>query len=100
MLTPTTHKIAIHIAFVFLAVWLVLGSLLAPHTIGVDRSGHATTSEESEKQLIERRIADYTLALALFTGALALSTIGLWVATDLILRHSRETAERQLRAYV
>src|SRR5437660_11152131 len=47
----------------------------------------------------EERIADYTLALAWLTGVLAFSTIGLWIATALTLRHSRETAERQLRAY-
>jgi hypothetical protein len=52
------------------------------------------------QQLIDRRIATYTFALAVFTGILALSTIGLWIATDLILRHGRQTAERQLRAYV
>jgi hypothetical protein len=48
----------------------------------------------------EDRIANYTLWLALLTGVLAISTVGLWVATILSLRHARETAERQLRAYV
>src|SRR4051812_12484650 len=45
-------------------------------------------------------VAFYTSAVALFTAILALSTIGLWIATNRTLRHSRETAERELRAYV
>jgi len=38
--------------------------------------------------------------IALFTGILAVSTIGLWVATQSIFRHGRRTTERQLRAYI
>ena len=100
MITERGHKIAIHIAFVALAVGVVLQSLLLPQAIGVNPGSNTTTHEESEKQLIDRRIADYTLGLAFFTGVLALSTIGLWVVTDLTLRHSRDTAERELRAYI
>jgi hypothetical protein len=100
MLTPKAHRIAIHFAFALLVVGLLFVTSVAPHTIRMDHDRHAATNEESEKQLIDRRIANYTLALALFTGVLAVSTIGLWTITDLTLRHSRETAERQLRAWV
>ncbi|MGB3044416.1 MAG: hypothetical protein WBB98_14645 [Xanthobacteraceae bacterium] len=48
----------------------------------------------------DERVADYTLALAWLTGALVVCNLGLWVATGLTLRHTRRTAERQLRAYV
>src|SRR5262249_26319820 len=62
MLTPKAHKIAIHIAFVVLAVWLVLQSLVLPLTIRINGGGYTATHDESEKQLIDRRIADYTFA--------------------------------------
>jgi hypothetical protein len=45
-------------------------------------------------------VAFYTFIVGAFTGVLAISTIGLWIATILTLRQSRDTAERQLRAYV
>jgi hypothetical protein len=38
--------------------------------------------------------------LALLTGFLAASTVGVWFTTIVTLRHNRKTAERQLRAYV
>jgi hypothetical protein len=75
-------------------------SLLIPQRISFDHGGYTTTAEEGEKLLIDRRIANYNLVLDFFTGVLAGSTIGLWIATQLILRHNRETAESQLRAYV
>jgi hypothetical protein len=100
MLRPTTHKIAIYVAFVLLSVWLVMMSLLTPQTVRAYRPSYTTTEEESEKLLIDWRIANYNLVLDFFTGILAFSTIGLWIATQLTLRHNRETAERQLRAYV
>jgi hypothetical protein len=59
---------------------------------------------ELHKSLWERTwedpVAFFTLWIAIFTFVLAASTIGLWIATILTLRHARETAERQLRAYV
>jgi hypothetical protein len=59
---------------------------------------------EVHKSLWERTwedpVAFFTLWIAIFTFVLAASTIGLWIATILTLSHSRETAERQLRAYV
>jgi hypothetical protein len=39
-------------------------------------------------------------ATATFTAVLAVSTIGLWTVTYFTLRHSRQSVERQLRAYV
>jgi hypothetical protein len=100
MLTAKVHKIAVYIAFVLLTAWLLFGSLLPAQTVSGDHAGHEPANEESEKLSIDRRIARYTLWLAGFTLVLAVSTIGLWIATALILRHSRETAKRQLRAYV
>ena len=99
MLTPRTHKIAVYIAFCLLTAWLLLSSL-PPEIIGTNRSGHEATHEEGDKLSIDRRIARYTLWLAGFTGVLAISTIGLWIATGLTLAHSRQASERQLRAYV
>jgi hypothetical protein len=100
MLTPTTHKIAIYVAFVLLSAWLLLASLLTSQTVSPYGPSRTAAHEEGEKQLIERRIADYTLALAAFTGMLAVSTIGLWIATAIGFRNqSRETKILQ-RAYV
>jgi hypothetical protein len=100
MLTPTTHKIAIYFAFVLLSAWLLLISLIPPQTISPYGPGYATTNEEGDKHLIERRIADYTLALAAFTGMLAVSTVGLWIATAIGFgNQSRETKILQ-RAYI
>jgi hypothetical protein len=42
----------------------------------------------------------FTFWVAFFTFVLAASTIGLWIVAICTLRHSRETAERQLRAYI
>jgi len=75
-------------------------SALAPYHQETDCSSAQCAEGESEKLFIDRRISYYTFWLAGFTGILALSTIGLWVATDKILRHGRETTRRQLRAYV
>lgn len=55
---------------------------------------------ETPKVSTDERIANYTLSLAILTGVLAASTIGLWIVNYFVLRHGRETAERQLRAYV
>jgi hypothetical protein len=43
---------------------------------------------------------DPTFWVAFFTFVLAASTIGLWIVAICTLRHGRETAERQLRAYI
>jgi hypothetical protein len=45
-------------------------------------------------------VAFYTSVLALFTGVLGVSTVGLWIATNRTLKHAQETAQRQLRAYL
>lgn len=50
------------------------------------------SKEESEKLDIDRRIARYTLWLAVFNGLLVVSTIALWRAT----RKSTKIAERAL----
>jgi uncharacterized protein YpmS len=80
-------------------------SVVAPfqppqHEQQQQQSANPGADQKSTKIATEERIADYTWWLAWLTGVLAFSTIGLWVATILTLRHSRETAERQLRAYV
>lgn len=43
----------------------------------------------------ENALAAYTLWLAIFTGVLAASTIGLWLVTWQTLRHAKRDAERQ-----
>ena len=80
---PTAHKIAIYVAFVLLSVWLVLMSLLIPQTTRSDHGGYTTTGEENEKLQIDRRVASYNFALAVVTGVLAVSTVGLWIATTI-----------------
>src|SRR5438105_7779385 len=66
---------------------------------------HNNSEQKSEQSAVTRaeldnRLANYTLWLAIFTCVLAVSTIGLWIAAIFTLRHSRETAQRQLRAYL
>jgi hypothetical protein len=41
-----------------------------------------TAETKSQKDLTDARLADYTFLLALFTGLLAASTIGLWIVTN------------------
>jgi len=99
MLTPTTHKIAIYLAFALLSSWLLF-SLLPREAISPYGSGQTTSQEESEKHLIDRRIAAYTLAVAAFTAILALATIALGAVTAIGIRNqSRETKILQ-RAYI
>ena len=45
-------------------------------------------------------VAAFTLFLTIFTGILAVSTIGLWFATQSILRDAGVTSRKELRAYV
>lgn len=45
-------------------------------------------------------VAYFTLWLTGFTGLLAVSTVGLWLATQSILRDSKRTSQQELRAYV
>jgi hypothetical protein len=94
------HKIGVYIAFTLLTGWLLFGSWQLPQPASGNYASHQATNEEGEKLSIDRRIARYTFWLAGFTAVLAFSTIGLWIATGLALRHARETAQRQLRAYV
>jgi hypothetical protein len=61
---------------------------------------HQETKNEATRISAEERIADYTWWLTWLTGILAGSTVGLWGVTYFTLRHGRETAERQLRAYL
>lgn len=44
----------------------------------------------------EERIADYTLALTLFTGVLAISTIGLWLSTRRLWKHAESIESASL----
>jgi hypothetical protein len=100
MLGPTAHKIAIYVAFALLSVWLVFMSLLIPQTIRSDHGGYTTTGEEGEKLLIDRRIADYNFALAVVTGVLAVSTVGLWIATAIGFRNQSQETKILQRAYI
>jgi len=58
------------------------------------------TYEKREKPANERKITDATVALAWITGVLALFTAGLWFATYRLVREAKDTAKRQLRAYL
>ena len=74
----------------------------------------AKLEEQTPTQKIEQRceektfwqkancdpVAYFTIWLAGFTGILALSTVGLWVATQSILRDASDTSRKQLRAYL
>jgi hypothetical protein len=75
-------------------------SLLAPQTVSTYGPSHATANEEGEKLLIDRRIASYTLGLAFFTGMLAVSTIGLWIATAIGFRNQSQETKILQRAYI
>jgi hypothetical protein len=52
------------------------------------------------KKTTEDPVAFFTLWLTLFSGISVVSNVGLWLVTGWTLRHSQDTAERQLRAYV
>lgn len=56
--------------------------------------------EKHEKPANERKITDATVALAWITGILAAFTALLWGATYCLVRNAKDTAKRQLRAYV
>jgi hypothetical protein len=71
-----------------------------PQNKAPDQHTAEATKQVGPPSTADERIADYTLALAWLTGVLAVSTVALWGVTVLTLRHSRETAERQLRAYI
>ena len=68
---------------------------------------YESTQKEPDKktaaitaQSVEDQIADYTLLLAIFTGILAISTIGLWIATRKITRDSADGRQRIERAFI
>jgi hypothetical protein len=48
----------------------------------------------------EQELADYTQWLTVFTGILAVSTFGLWLATRDLVRDAKETSRKELRAYL
>jgi hypothetical protein len=85
------------------ALWLVV-LVVAPSAIFQhDPQQHSTTEQldhKGAKGSAEERIVDYTWWLAWLTGILAASTVGLWGVTYFTLRHGRESAQRQLRAYM
>ena len=58
------------------------------------------TYEKDEKPANERKITNATVALAWITGVLAFFTAALWVATYSLVRGAKDTAEKELRAYV
>ena len=56
--------------------------------------------EKFEKPKNERRITNATIALAWITGFLAFFTFGLWIVTYYLVKDAKDTAKRQLRAYL
>ncbi len=108
------------LAFIGLLIWALhhdlsvsaVPSSQAPH----ESSGSAAAKNENPQshapetfwqRATNDPMAIFTLALVGFTGVLAVSTIGLWLATlrlwrssDRHVAHAEDTAERQLRAYL
>jgi len=70
---------------------------LAPNT---EAERNYEVYEKQEKPKNERRITTATVALAWITLALAVFTAGLWLATYGLVKGAKETAERELRAYI
>ena len=78
-------------------------------TIEHNDKAQQSTNQENEKRCEERQFwprtfcdptANFTLWLAGLTGILAVFTVGLWFVTLGIFRDSKQSAERQQRAYV
>jgi hypothetical protein len=93
--------------------WQLLPSVLHPppqrhhSTQNQKESGAADDKNKADKSIgqlwMETRndpAIFFAFCVAVFTFILAASTIGLWTATGLMLRHSRKSSERQLQAYV
>jgi hypothetical protein len=82
------------------------------HEYGANYSteGHSTyyeiskTWEEWRAAIWERTsedpVAFYTLVLSVFTAVLAIATIRVWFVTKALVDGAKDTAERQLRAYI
>lgn len=66
------------------AVWAVVFAI-NPKYSGTQQQSQATSNnqphEVSEAEKADERLARYTLWLTIFTGVLAISTIGLWIVT-------------------
>jgi hypothetical protein len=100
MLVARAHKIAVSVAFVLLAAWLLVGSL---QPSPLPSQGQSTTEHSTEQnkggiretwwqRAINDPTAFFTLWVAVFTAVLSVSTIGLLRAT----RRSTNIAERAL----
>jgi hypothetical protein len=91
MLTVRAHTIAVHIAFVFLSGWLLIGSLHAPPSSEIRRdqaTAEAASKNHKGDQLEsfwQRTFNDptafFTLWVAAFTAILSFSTMRLWFVT-------------------
>lgn len=79
---------------------------LLPHSPNGETTAQSSECPEgiclpvSVEKTADDRIADYTYALALLTGVLALSTIGLWIATWRAGARMESTVQTAERAYV
>lgn len=60
----------------------------------------STQSPEERHQATEQALAEYTKWLMLFTGVMAIATIGLGGATGLLYVAGERHSERELRAYI
>jgi hypothetical protein len=66
----------------------------------VQHQTQKTSDHETSKALTEERLADYTWWLAVLTGVLAVSTVGLWIATGLGVRAQMKDTRVLQRAYI
>jgi hypothetical protein len=77
--------LALFVAWISLGSWYAWRSSLPTPQNQSKNASYQNAKKEAEKisqsESIDDRLAKYTLWVAIFTGVLAVSTIGLWVAT-------------------
>jgi hypothetical protein len=73
------------------------------HTQSSEPASHEAKKGELPQSFWERTTTDpvafFTLVMAGLTGVIVVANVGLWIVTVWTLRHSKEFAERQLRAH-
>jgi hypothetical protein len=88
-------------ALVAIAVWGEVDSLKRPQPVGQnERPAKSLAPRATATEKPDDRIADYTLWLERYTGALTLATLALWIEARFSARASGKAARRQDRAYV
>jgi hypothetical protein len=82
------------------AMGFVFSSSYHPPQSTEQSQPHSADDHKRSKEATEERLADYTWWLALLTGALAVSTVGLWVATGIGVRVQIKDTRILQRAYL